>query len=187
MRHPRRRDALRLAHRHARVDAVPPLHVLVVVGPVGEVVLALVAGVRPLPGVLAAVRRQHALEAEALAAELAREGHGAGVNTVVLLEGALFAKLPAADVALVRLQARVHRAVLAQAHERLEGFAARRAGEGPGGGVGDEVVVEVALLDEALAALVAGVVAHAGVDALVGHEVGLRAESARLGRMTRGK
>lgn len=82
---------------------MPPLHVLIIVRPVREVVLTFETRVRSLAGVLASVRRQHALEAEALAAELAGEGHHARVDPVVLLEGAAFAELPAAHVALVRL------------------------------------------------------------------------------------
>lgn len=38
------------------------------------------------------------------------------------------------------------------------------------------MIVQIALLHEAFAALVARVVANAGVDALVGHQVRLRAE-----------
>lgn len=42
--------------RATGVDAVATFHVLIVVGPVREMVLALVAGVRPLPSVLPSVR-----------------------------------------------------------------------------------------------------------------------------------
>lgn len=55
-RHSRRRYRLRLAHIHAGIDAVFALHVLVVVGPIGEMVIALDARVRSLAGVQPAMR-----------------------------------------------------------------------------------------------------------------------------------
>jgi hypothetical protein len=173
VRHPRGRNTLRLSHRDAGVDPVPPFHVLVVIGPVCEVVLALVARVGPLPRVLPAMGGQHALEAEALAAKLARERHRPGVYPLVLLQSAPLAELPAADIALMGLQPRVDRAVFPQPDEGLEGLTAGRAGEGSRRRVGQEVVVQVALLDETLAALVARVVSDAGMDALMGHQVRL--------------
>lgn len=51
----------------------------VVVGPVGEVVLALEARVGTFARVLATMCGQDTLETEALATELACEGHGARV------------------------------------------------------------------------------------------------------------
>lgn len=68
----------------ARVDPVPPLHVLVIVWPVSEMVLTFGTRVRPLAGMLPPVSGQDTFEPKGFAAELARERHSTSVDTVVL-------------------------------------------------------------------------------------------------------
>lgn len=67
----------------ARVDTMPPLHVFVVIRPIGKVMLAFVTRVRTFTGVLSPVRRKDALEPETFTAKLARIRHCTGVYPMV--------------------------------------------------------------------------------------------------------
>lgn len=135
MRHSGRRNVLFRTTRNARINPVPPFHVLIVIRPIREMVLALVARIRPFASVLTPMRRQHALETETFPAKFARERHRARMNAMVLFQSAPFAELPAAHVALVWLKAGMNGRVLLEAHQRLERLPAHVALEGARGGV----------------------------------------------------
>nr|CAD7459840.1 unnamed protein product [Timema tahoe] len=208
----------------ARVYPVTSLHVFVVVGPVGEVMLTLETAVGTLPRVLSAVglepnsyqphhrpfpacgrlslpplwfftngvatRNTWILPSGCLSysilisppcgvprdlSNLVEVGLSPSGNQVRcrgetgsgLLAGSergpSLPELPATHVTLMWFGARVHSLVFTQLQGRLESRA-------------EEVSIQVPLLDEGLAALVARVVPYPCVDPLVGHQVGLRRE-----------
>lgn len=120
---------------------------------------------------LPSVCREDSLEPETFAAELAREGHGSGMDPVVLLQGTPLPELPSAHVALVWLQAGVDRSVLPQTHQRLKRLSAHVAIKRSRCRVRQQVIIKISLLDETFATLIARIVPDSGVDPLVSHEI----------------